>query len=218
MGTLTARRGATGDADAEAEAGAFRNFEVFEVLSDRCLDSSYRLASVVLRDEAEAQDVVHGAVLVAWRRFGSLREVDRFDAWFGRIVLNLCRDRLRSRRRSRIRELARGGVMESRRPDDIARVAERDAIGTAFARLDPDLQMVVALRYYRDLSVLAPGAVDWSNLNRVDGIDLSWLFQLAAVASTGIAAGLLGGLRRPEVSVADADHRQAGEAQSGAVA
>ena len=41
--------------------------------------------------------------------------------------------------------------METRRPDDLARVAERDAIGQAFSRLDPDLQLVVALRYYRDL-------------------------------------------------------------------
>src|SRR5512135_2244303 len=114
------------------------DLELFEVLSDRCLDAAYRMASVVLRDEAEAQDVVHDAVLAAWRKFGSLRDVDRFDAWFGRIVLNLCRDRLRSRRRGRIREIALGGLMETRRPDDMARVAERDAIGQAFGKLDPD--------------------------------------------------------------------------------
>lgn len=132
-----------------------RSLEMFEVLSDRCLDSSYRLASVVLRDEVEAQDVVHDAVLSAWQRFGSLRDLDRFDAWFGRIVLNLCRDQLRSRRRSKIREIALGGLMDARRPDELDRVAERDAIGRAFARLGPDLQLVVALRYYRDLPLEA---------------------------------------------------------------
>ena len=134
-----------------ASAEAARGLEMFEVLSDRCLDDAYRLAAVVLRDEAEAQDAVHDAVMSAWRKFASLRDVDRFDAWFGRIVLNLCRDRLRARGRSRIRELALGGLMETRRRDDMARVAERDAIGQAFGKLDPDLQLVVALRYYRDL-------------------------------------------------------------------
>ena len=145
MGTLAAQAGVSADDE------AFRNLEVFEALSDRALDASYRMASVVLRDEVEAQDVVHDAVLAAWRKFGTLNDIDRFDAWFGRIVLNLCRDRLRARGRSRIREIALGGLMETHRRDDMARVAERDAIGQAFRKLDPDLQLVVALRYYRDL-------------------------------------------------------------------
>ena len=42
---------------------------------------------------------MHDAALVAWRGFGKLRDVDRFDAWFGRILVNGCRDRLRARRR-----------------------------------------------------------------------------------------------------------------------
>ena len=128
-----------------------RKLELFEVLSQRCLDSSYRLASVVLRDEVEAQDVVHDAVLAAWRKFDSLRDIDRFDAWFGRIVLNLCRDRLRSRVRGRIRDVSIARDMDVHARDEMAGVVRRDAIAIAFARLDPDLQMVVALRYYRDL-------------------------------------------------------------------
>jgi RNA polymerase sigma factor (sigma-70 family) len=130
---------------------ASTGLDMFEALSDRSLDSAYRLAAVVLRDEIEAQDIVRDALLAAWRKFGSLRDLDRFDAWFGRIVLNLCRDRLRARRRGRIREIALGGQMETRRPDEIARLAERDAIGAAFSNLHPDLQLVVALRFYRDL-------------------------------------------------------------------
>jgi RNA polymerase sigma factor (sigma-70 family) len=129
--------------------------DAFEALSDRCLDDSYRLAAVVLRDPAEAQDVVHDAVLLGWRKFGSLRDPARFDAWFGRIVLNLCRDRLRQRRRGRVKEAALGAQLELGRRDEIGLVAERDAIGSAFVRLDPDLQLVLALRFYRDLQLEA---------------------------------------------------------------
>ncbi len=128
-----------------------RTFDAFEALSDRCLDDSYRLAAVILRDPAEAEDIVHDAALLAWRKFDSLRDPARFDAWFGRIVLNLCRDRLRARARGRIRETQLGTAMEMGRRDDFASVAERDAIGGAFPKLDPDLQLVVALRFYRDL-------------------------------------------------------------------
>jgi RNA polymerase sigma factor (sigma-70 family) len=132
-----------------------RTLDAFEALSDRCLDDSYRLASVVLRDPIEAQDVVHDAVLIGWRKFGSLRDPARFDAWFGRIVLNLCRDRLRARNRGRVREVMLGAQMELGRRDDFGLVAQRDAIAAAFPKLDADLQLVVALRFYRDLQLEA---------------------------------------------------------------
>jgi RNA polymerase sigma-70 factor (ECF subfamily) len=132
-----------------------RTLDAFEALSDRCLDDSYRLAAVLLRDPTEAQDMVHDAVLLGWRKFGSLRDPARFDAWFGRIVLNLCRDRLRQRRRGLVREAALGAEMELGRRDEFGLVAQRDAIAAAFPRLDPDLQVVVALRFYRDLQLEA---------------------------------------------------------------
>ena len=132
-----------------------RTLDAFEALSDRCLDDSYRLAAVVLRDPTEARDVVHDAVLLGWRKIGSLRDPARFDAWFGRIVLNLCRDRLRQRRRGQVREAALVAEIEPARSDDISLVAQRDAIAAAFPKLDPDLQVVVALRFYRDLQLEA---------------------------------------------------------------
>jgi len=132
-----------------------RTLDAFEALSERCLDDSYRLATVVLRDTAEAEDVVHDAVLLGWHKFGSLRDPDRFDAWFGRIVLNLCRDRLRTRSRQRVREAEMGAAMERARRDDFGGIAHRDALAAAFPKLDPDLQVVVALRFYRDLQLEA---------------------------------------------------------------
>jgi RNA polymerase sigma-70 factor (ECF subfamily) len=125
--------------------------DAFERLSDRCLDEAYRLAAVVLRDPVEAEDVVHDAAIIAWRKLASLRDPGRFDAWFGRIVLNLCRDRLRSQSRSRIREAALGSQMQLGRTDEFGLVADREAIARAFARLDPDLQLVVVLRFYKDM-------------------------------------------------------------------
>jgi RNA polymerase sigma-70 factor (ECF subfamily) len=139
-------------ADSPPEA---RTLDAFEALSDRCLDDSYRLAAVILRDQAEAQDVVHDAVLLGWRKFSSLRDPSRFDAWFGRIVLNLCRDRLRVRRRSQVRETALIAQMEMGGRDDFGGVADRDAIAAAFPKLDPDLQVVVALRFYKDMQLEA---------------------------------------------------------------
>src|SRR5690349_8063795 len=64
------------------------------------LGDSYRLARAILLDDHEAEDAVQEASLTAWRRSGSLRDPERFGAWFDRILVNHCRDRLRKRRRA----------------------------------------------------------------------------------------------------------------------
>ena len=64
-------------------------------LATRQFSDSYRLASAILGDPNEARDAVHDAFVTAWRKWSTLRDHQRFDAWFGRIVVNTCRDRLR---------------------------------------------------------------------------------------------------------------------------
>ena len=80
-------------ADEDARARAFAG-----LVDRRALDSAYRYATLILGDPTDAEDATHDAALIAWRRFSELRDPDRFDAWFGRILVNTCRDRLRSRR------------------------------------------------------------------------------------------------------------------------
>ena len=68
-------------------------------LADDHLDSGYRLARAILRDPTEAQDATHDAFEQAWRKWPTLRDPTRFQQWFDRILVNTCRDRLRSGRR-----------------------------------------------------------------------------------------------------------------------
>ncbi len=122
----------------------------FADLTDRHLDDSYRLAAVLLRDPTEVEDATHDAVVVAWRKYRDLRDPDRFRAWFTRILVNVCRDRMRSRRRlpgPLEVDLAAGS------PDQYRRVDERDAVGRAFVALGVDHRIALVLRYYGDLSV-----------------------------------------------------------------
>jgi RNA polymerase sigma-70 factor (ECF subfamily) len=126
--------------------------ETFELLAQQSLDSSYRLAALILGDPVEAQDATHDAFLLAWQSWSSLRDVERFDAWFTRILTNVCRDRLRRRKRRVVVDIS--GALETRaREDASAGVVARDAIGRAFARLSADHRVAVVLRYYLDLSV-----------------------------------------------------------------
>ena len=129
----------------------------FSALLERGLDDHYRLAAVILGDPVEAEDAVHDAALVAWRGFAGLRDRERFEAWFSRILVNGCRDRLRvRRRRPTIITIEAPGPLERelRRDDDVgADLATRDELARAFVRLEPDHAVVVALRFYLDLTV-----------------------------------------------------------------
>jgi RNA polymerase sigma-70 factor (ECF subfamily) len=143
-GLVVGRDGAGGRSDAERR-------EAFSHLAGRHLASSYRLAALLLGSDVEAQDATQDAAMIAWERFAGLRESEHFAAWFQRILVNVCRDRLRGRRR--IRLLSIDDVPEPRTPDGGSSLAERDALRLSLVGLTPDQRTVVVLRYFSDLSL-----------------------------------------------------------------
>ena len=126
-------------------------FDAFRSLVDRRLDASYRLATAILREPADAQDAVHDAFVTAWRQWPSLRDPASFDGWFQRIVVNTCRNRLK--RASLVRVTDISDELQVATPDAYAVTHDRDALDGALARLKPDDQVLLALRYYEDLRV-----------------------------------------------------------------
>lgn len=143
----------TGDRPAATTSGGVGadRAVAFRRLAERHLDGSYRLAAVILGDGPDAQDAVHDAFVTAWLGFGTLRERERFEAWFGRILVNTCRDRLRRRSRWPVRDISSMPIAPA--DDPTARVADRIVVRRALCQLKPDDRILLALRYYRDLSV-----------------------------------------------------------------
>jgi RNA polymerase sigma-70 factor (ECF subfamily) len=123
----------------------------FGRLADEHLDASYRLARAILRDPAEAQDATHDAFVQAWRKWSTLRDPDRFEQWFDRILVNTCRNRLQRASRWQAKDISAEVVAVA--GDPFSQTNDRDALGSAMANLSADHRIVVALRYYRDLPV-----------------------------------------------------------------
>jgi RNA polymerase sigma-70 factor (ECF subfamily) len=115
------------------------------------VDDAYRLAGYLLGDATEAQDAVQDALVKAWRNWSSLRQPESFGPWFDRIVVNVCRDRMRRHRTLRMVELEAAGEVES--ADAFASMFVGDEVASAVARLAPDYRIVVALRFWRDLTL-----------------------------------------------------------------
>jgi RNA polymerase sigma-70 factor (ECF subfamily) len=128
---------------------------------DLGLDRAFRLAGLILGDQAEAEDATQEALFSAWRSVGSLRDPDGFGAWFDRILINACRDRLRRRNRVRLIPLEdAGGSLVAR--DPFRAIADRDEVLQAMARLSDDERVVVILHYWDDLTLEGVSArVGW---------------------------------------------------------
>jgi RNA polymerase sigma-70 factor (ECF subfamily) len=106
---------------------------------------------VILRDSADAQDATHDAFVQAWQKWGTLRDPARFDQWFDRILVNTCRNRLQRSRRQQTKDISDEMALAGR--DEFRQSLDRDVLGQAIAKLSADQQIVVALRFYRDLTV-----------------------------------------------------------------
>ena len=145
----------SGRAGAAVTAGA----TAFADLVEAQLDRSYRLATVILGSALEAEDAVADAALAAWRARSGMRDPDRFEAWFGRIVVNGCRDRLRARRRHPVAALPAAEIGSGLPAPDAADfrddVHAREEMSRAFESLEPDERIVLVLRFWRDLTVEA---------------------------------------------------------------
>jgi len=136
----------------EEDGGMATRRLVFERLTDQRLLKAYRLATLVMRDPAEGEDAVHDAAVLAWTRFDELRDHTRFDAWFDRIVINVCRQRLRRRARGVVTQIVMEGTSNLAHGDGTSVRAERDALRHALDRLTPEHRVVVVLRHLEGYS------------------------------------------------------------------
>jgi RNA polymerase sigma-70 factor (ECF subfamily) len=115
------------------------------------MDRLYRLAGLILGNAADAEDATQEALLRAWRSAGSLRDESQARAWLDRILVNVCRDRLRRIRKVRFIELDEGAGAV--RADQFQRVLDRDEVLRAVGYLDPDQRIVVVLHYWAGLTL-----------------------------------------------------------------
>ena len=154
-GSLPILEQATVSHATESSAGLDRA-EAFRHLVGDELDRAYRRATLMLGNQFEAEDAVHDAAERAWRSWSSLRDPRQFEAWFGRILVNVCRDRLRHRRRVTAIE----DVSESA-PEPTDQSAHRHVDGAgdravlldALAALSPDERATIVLQFDTDLTV-----------------------------------------------------------------
>ena len=123
------RRILTGDRDAFQQLMRLHNTALF------------RAARAIVRDDADAEDVLQEAYIAAYRHLPDFRGDSRLATWLTRIVINQALGRLRSRRRDNVVELLddrpRGAPapLEQAMDEDAGGSPEAEAVRAELRRL-----------------------------------------------------------------------------------
>lgn len=128
-----AQRATRGDGDAFAQ------------LAEGVKTSLYTAAWAILGNPADALDAVDDTIYKAYRSIRRLREPQYFKTWITRILINTCRSELSRKYREAPLVIDR----EEARWDSHEEFSVRDAVRL----LPPELNDIIALRYFADMTI-----------------------------------------------------------------
>ena len=114
----------------------------------------YRLACSYLNNREDALDAVQTAVCRALEKQESLQEPGAMHAWFYRILVHTCTDTIRRQKRVTLvpPEALDAGSYEDPLPGD-------DSLTKRIGALPPEVQTIVRLRFFEELSLKEISAV-----------------------------------------------------------
>ena len=135
------------------EAARSGDRRAFDALVRSEVDGVYRLALAITGSEADAADATQDAFVAAWRAMPELRDVDRFDAWLGRIAVNAARMQLRGRRRRHVRETVVEDIDAATHATRPAPLDDAMALAAAIRRLGEPQRTLLGLRHVQGRSI-----------------------------------------------------------------
>lgn len=117
---------------------------------------AFRAAYLITRDEHDAADAAQEAFVRAFRALGSFRLGEPFRPWFMRIVTNQALNRIQAlKRRTGMTERYAQTVDAAMETPNAQRALEareqNELLMRAVARLKPDEQALIILRYFLEL-------------------------------------------------------------------
>ncbi len=131
------------------------------ILEDQ--DRFYRVAYSYTRNQEDALDVVQSAVCRALEAHKSIKNEDAVKTWFYRILINECLTVLKKRKKLLLTNDDQGreeAYYEKGYEQD-------DDLEKELDRLEPDVQGIIKLRFFEEMSLKEISCITGLNLNTV---------------------------------------------------
>jgi RNA polymerase sigma-70 factor, ECF subfamily len=134
---------------------------LFEIIMRRYNQRLYRVAHSILRNDAEAEDVMQDAYVRAYQHLGQFEGRAKFSTWLTRIAVHEAL--ARAQRRNRVQELdaePSGGYMDpliSKTPDPEQQASDHELVAllqTAVLALPANYRSVLMLRDIEEMSTI----------------------------------------------------------------
>jgi RNA polymerase sigma-70 factor (ECF subfamily) len=136
-------------------AAATGDEAAFTQLVSRHHQDMLRVAYVICRDPALAEDAAQAAWAIAWRRMSDVKDPAQIRGWLVSVAANEARRTMRSRRPS-VRVISVGNIelegVPDHRTDPLADTIARSDLRRVLESLDATDRALIALRYVAELS------------------------------------------------------------------
>ena len=170
-----ARRMSDEATDEELMAAAATGSEqAFRRLAARHGPRTFRLACRLVRNPADAEEIVQEALLRAWVNAPTWRPIAAFRTWLYRVVVNLAIDRQRQGlKRGRFTRLTEAGDLVDPQPDAAALLARDEAarlVSRAIAALPDRQRAALVLTHHEGLSNAEAADILGTSVGGIEGL------------------------------------------------
>ena len=148
----------TGD-DELALKAAGGDAQAFQMLLEAHYERIYRLAFRFFGNQADAEDITQDVCLALPKKLKSFAARAQFSTWIYQVVINACRDQLRSQSSRKSLDEAYGEVSELNRAAAIDTTAQIRWLYSALDSLSPQLRETAVLVLADDLTHAQAGEI-----------------------------------------------------------
>lgn len=123
----------------------------------------YRIAYSYTRHQEDALDAVQNAVCKALEAYEGIKNADAVRTWFYRILVNECLTVLKKRNRT----VLAAGAVEQEEVYYEKGYDQGGGLGEELEKLDLDVQGIIKLRFFEEMSLKEISSITGFNLNTV---------------------------------------------------
>ena len=141
------------------------NKKLYEKLIQYILDNQdrfYRLAYSYTKNQEDALDAVQNAVCKALEAYESIRNADAIKTWFYRILINECLRVIKRRKQDTV-----SANMGAEDAVYYEKAYDQENVDDELEKLEPDVQEIIKLRFFEEMSLKEIAAITGYNLNTV---------------------------------------------------